>query len=324
MNGGNSGANLITLTPPGQEPQTTYYVYDGGGNQLAHYLQDRDENEAIRYRLVEHVLYGASREGVLKNGTQLGSESVTTILEKSALLFEVSDHLGNVRAVVSGQKQTRTEEFHRVFRSGYEGEDFYGFSSYQDYSAYLDDTRAYDGKRSLHLATNTVWGGPIYGIHVEPGDIVSFEGYTYFEGGPGTTGGEFICKVFDEVSTNEVNVWTKDYGPHNTIAGSWQKAYINNYVVPAVGGSNRVLFLTIKPLTYAYQQATWFDNLKIVIKSPTRTETVAVADIITLTDYYAFGMIMPGRTICNSEQYRYGFNGMEKDDDWYGGGYYRP
>ena len=306
-----------TVTPPGQEPQTTYYVYDGGGNQLAHYLQDRDENEAIRYRLVEHVLYGASREGVLKNGTQLGSESVTTTLEKSALLFEVSDHLGNVRAVVSGQKQTRTEEFHRVFRSGYEGDDYYGFSSYQDYSAYLDDTRAYDGKRSLRLATNTVWGGPIYGIRVNAGDIVSFEGYTYFEGGPGTTGGEFICKVFDEVSTNEVNVWTKDYGPHNTIAGSWQKAYINNYVVPAVGGSNRVLYMTIKPLAYGHQQTTWFDNLKIVIKSPTRTETVAVADIITLTDYYAFGMVMPGRTICNSEHYRYGFNGMEKDDDWY-------
>jgi len=222
--------------------------------------------------------------------------------------------------VVSGQKQTRTEEFHRVFRSGYEGDDFYGFASYQDYSAYLDDTRAYDGKRSLRLATNTVWGGPIYGIRVNAGDIVSFEGYTYFEGGPGTTGGEFICKVFDEVSTNEVNVWTKDFSSHNTIAGSWQKAYINNYVVPAVGGSNRVLYMTIKPLAYGHQQTTWFDNLKVVIKSPTRTETVAVADIITLTNYYAFGMAMPGRTICNSEQYRYGFNGMEKDDDWYGAG----
>ena len=58
----------------------------------------------------------------------------------------------------------------------------------------------------------------------------------------------------------------------------------------------------------------------MVIKSPTRTETVAVADIITLTDYYPFGMAMPGRTLSNSEQYRYGFNGMEKDDDWYGAG----
>jgi len=29
---------------------------------------------------------------------------------------------------------------------------------------------------------------------------------------------------------------------------------------------------------------------------------------------------MPGRMLSNSEQYRYGFNGMEKDDDWYGAG----
>ena len=74
------------------------------------------------------------------------------------------------------------------------------------------------------------------------------------------------------------------------------------------------MFLRVKGSRFP----TWFDNLKVVIKSPTRTETVAVADIITLTDYYPFGMAMPGRTLSNSEQYRYGFNGMEKDDDWYG------
>jgi len=33
-----------------------------------------------------------------------------------------------------------------------------------------------------------------------------------------------------------------------------------------------------------------------------------------VTDYYAFGLEMPGRTN-NSDQYRYGFNGMEKDDE---------
>ncbi|MFN6946709.1 MAG: peptidoglycan DD-metalloendopeptidase family protein [Cytophagaceae bacterium] len=36
-------------------------------------------------------------------------------------------------------------------------------------------------------------------------------------------------------------------------------------------------------------------------------------------DYYAFGMLMPGRTY-NSQDYRYGFNGKEKDPEGMGGG----
>ena len=36
-------------------------------------------------------------------------------------------------------------------------------------------------------------------------------------------------------------------------------------------------------------------------------------------DYYPFGMVMPGRSF-SSNQYRYGFNGMEKDDELKGSG----
>lgn len=39
----------------------------------------------------------------------------------------------------------------------------------------------------------------------------------------------------------------------------------------------------------------------------------AEADVISAQDYYPFGMIMPGRKY-NSNDHRYGFNGMEKDD----------
>ena len=38
-----------------------------------------------------------------------------------------------------------------------------------------------------------------------------------------------------------------------------------------------------------------------------------LADIKTYNDYYPFGMEQPGRKY-NSPEYRYGFNGMEKDD----------
>ena len=44
-----------------------------------------------------------------------------------------------------------------------------------------------------------------------------------------------------------------------------------------------------------------------------------LSDVITYQDYYPFGMQMPGRSF-SSENYRYGFNGQEKDDEISGSG----
>jgi RHS repeat-associated protein len=41
----------------------------------------------------------------------------------------------------------------------------------------------------------------------------------------------------------------------------------------------------------------------------------ARASVVSATDYYPFGMIMPGRKM-GDDSYRYGFQGMECDDDW--------
>ncbi|OJW31015.1 MAG: hypothetical protein BGO54_07585 [Sphingobacteriales bacterium 46-32] len=44
------------------------------------------------------------------------------------------------------------------------------------------------------------------------------------------------------------------------------------------------------------------------------------ADVVTASDYYPFGMIMPGRKYAASELYRYGFNGKENDNEVKGEG----
>jgi len=43
-------------------------------------------------------------------------------------------------------------------------------------------------------------------------------------------------------------------------------------------------------------------------------------EVLNSTDYYAFGMEMPGRKYQSSEAYRYGFNGKEKDNEVKGEG----
>jgi RHS repeat-associated protein len=54
---------------------------------------------------------------------------------------------------------------------------------------------------------------------------------------------------------------------------------------------------------------------KKAVMSTTNTNLVAYyqADLVTATDYYPFGMGMPGRTYSANSGYRYGFNGKEKD-----------
>ncbi len=47
----------------------------------------------------------------------------------------------------------------------------------------------------------------------------------------------------------------------------------------------------------------------------TGTVLYHTADVVTATDYYPFGMVMPGRKYEPTSGYRYGFNGKEKDNE---------
>ncbi len=58
---------------------------------------------------------------------------------------------------------------------------------------------------------------------------------------------------------------------------------------------------------------------KIVGENEGETVTKYRAEVLFASDYYSFGMQMPGRQF-SGEEYRYGFNGMEKDDELAGEG----
>jgi RHS repeat-associated protein len=61
---------------------------------------------------------------------------------------------------------------------------------------------------------------------------------------------------------------------------------------------------------------------KKIVKELVQGPFVSLAydvDVLSSTDYYPFGSIMPGRSF-SSNSYRYGFNGQEKDDEIAGSG----
>jgi RHS repeat-associated protein len=61
------------------------------------------------------------------------------------------------------------------------------------------------------------------------------------------------------------------------------------------------------------------DNV-IVTQYENKSQPMYTAQLMSLTDYYAFGAPMPGRNYVAANSYRYGFNGQEKDNEVYGEG----
>lgn len=57
------------------------------------------------------------------------------------------------------------------------------------------------------------------------------------------------------------------------------------------------------------------DNFSIELMEDIYNRDMFIADVESYSDYYPFGLTQPGRTFSSGEGYRYGFNGMEADDE---------
>ncbi len=77
----------LSYNANGQLLKTTFYVRDAAGTPIAIYYQD-EGNTDKSIILAEQVVYGSSRLGTLNRTTE-------------TMLYEITDHLGNVRAVVA-------------------------------------------------------------------------------------------------------------------------------------------------------------------------------------------------------------------------------
>ena len=87
---------------------TTYYVRDPQGNVLAVYEHKHGDSDNGTFTLTEQHLYGASRLGMKKRDLALNvanaSESTPTVTH-----YELTNHLGNVLAVISDEASDTNE-----------------------------------------------------------------------------------------------------------------------------------------------------------------------------------------------------------------------
>jgi len=82
---------------------TTYYVRDPQGNVLAVYEHKRGESDNGTFTLTEQHLYGAGRLGMRKRDLALNTGNAN---ESPANYYELTNHLGNVMAVISDEAST--------------------------------------------------------------------------------------------------------------------------------------------------------------------------------------------------------------------------
>ena len=85
---------------------TTYYVRDPWGNVLAVYEHKHGDSDNGTFTLTEQHLYGAGRLGMRKRDLALNTGNAN---ETPATYYELTNHLGNVMAVISDEASTTDE-----------------------------------------------------------------------------------------------------------------------------------------------------------------------------------------------------------------------
>ena len=144
-----------------------------------------------------------------------------------------------------------------------------------------------------------------YYVRDAQGNIMSIYSYDY---NPGTTGKEFT--VVEQPIYGSSRLGTLSTGA---------KIYLNIPEDRTMTASAPVYNRVIGQKNY--ELTDHLGNVRVVFTDylTTTNFTLFNAKLRTVNDYYAFGMQMPGRGY-NGENYRWGYNGKEMDNEWQGTG----
>ena len=290
----------------------TFYVRDASGNVMATYTSEENPEDPNELRWQSAYIYGSSRLGEeridetmtdLKNlkqavyttidatpfdPTSTDDDAVSyfeyvlqswhSIRSRGEKYFESTNHLGNVLAVVSDRKisQGGGTVVEENFTSG---------TAFITSGATMAN---YQGQLAITSSTNG--GGVALSFPTVP-----CNSYTVtFDVGMGNSS-TLAVDLYDgfgvQYPVTAIAYYSSDGTYEFTFTANSTSALFNYYKL----GTN--------PATF------YLDNFKVTEKN------YYVADIISASDYYPFGSLMPGRAEYGGVGYRYGFNGMEADNE---------
>ncbi|NQY09765.1 MAG: RHS repeat-associated core domain-containing protein [Flavobacteriales bacterium] len=218
--------------------------------------------------------------------------------------YELKDHLGNVRAVVSDRKK---------WHSGISS------STVVESNDFNNDTDSAGWKLSGNATFHLQHQGSLE-TNVKP-DNGLFNGYSYkvYTGISANTNYQFSVFVEQFKNGAVFDIIVSD--DNGEIARKTISDDATNEILAfqTSGGATQII-VKLQPISTTGDKEAKFKMgnttlTQVNIGSGVESYT---ADLKSASNYYPFGMPQPGRTMTGD--YRYGFNGMEKDDEIKGSG----
>lgn len=307
----------------------TYYSYDASGNVLATYNRTRAltytdatyNNYNDSYSLSDHLIYGASRLGqemeqvamVNQNFRQLNtlSKDVETAVSWQAVSggfalqapdytvrlvgdkrYELSNHLGNVLEVISDRKLAGIAEL--IYKN-----------TFDISSQALSDGFGVSGTGGLSFnGTNQHLVGTNLTNNSSVTRSITTAQYKFYQVKFNVNlnaSGNVTAFVKDQVGNTLASLTASSSGDYTlsfiAAAGSITQLGWTN-----VAGATRSFFL---------------DNIYVWDRSANTSQYAP--DVISYADYSPYGTLLDGRH-GNDDNYRYGFQGQERDDEIKGNG----
>ncbi len=295
----------------------TFYMRDASGNVMGIYdLKEQLGGTTDKFTQEEVHLYGSNRCGIHKqnklvshydhNSQVYTTESIAAPTRTMGnKYYELSNHLGNVLSVITDRKLLDIEI----------ATDQNDVPVKLDYESYI-----------------STWGAQVPGGCTSPAQFSLNNGRLQIDFTPyvspcnGNSADYRINTVAGETYTVTMKA---ERGVASDVIAIETRDHINNTVIPtAVYGTNIQGGVLEPCIEFTFTATSAETRLKIFSRSAGFTDPTVLyidemqilayekitADVQSYSDYYPYGMEMPGRN-GSSENYRYGFQGQERDDE---------
>jgi RHS repeat-associated protein len=294
---GNRVAKQVSMGRAGTS--STHYTRDAQGNTMAVYDLRLNPERRAEYNLKEHHIYGSSRLGLQEYEIYKNPLNFHRLVGDKR--YELSNHLGNVLNVISDRKivnrKTKT-----ILVDTFE--DDLGWIAFNESDVFINKQR--ELQITIVPNENNLMSGALKKLKFQENETVMFNLEVKRENDlSAITPINFeIRDIYDK------NVlWSSLVPANGIVSGSFTPTISNEY------------YVSITALPAAENEITFtVDNFYAYVLPPSPTDYVSLfqPDVLAYNDYYPFGSLVPNRHGSTAD-YRYGFQGQEKDDEIKGG-----
>ncbi len=254
-------------------------------------------------------------------------------------MYELKNWLGSVISVVRDLKYWTKQDGQSTkveYNTSFEGGDELMFHANIDAEYTKSSTQVAEGNYSLYLNAHTDnrshYGPNIIHQFVQTGDKLLIDLKAFYQGNTSgwnnSQGGRWVYELQNEQGGNlyQSNGTTRQWRAISITgnANSWNN-YSVNFTIPQTYNADGTPYTgKIRIHSYAWvspvHNPTYFDEFKMQILphdyvAPTNQNYYFSAVIEMSADYHEFGQTMEGRGFVGSLNYRYGYQGSEKDNE---------